>query len=56
MSLAQCFVYKANVHMKAVLYNMFDDDERQKLSAHIRLFVNILRTGKLVTADIVSFC
>ncbi|RPA83755.1 cysteine proteinase [Ascobolus immersus RN42] len=39
---------------EAVLYNMFDDDERQKLSAHIRLFVNLLRTGKLITTDIIQ--
>lgn len=38
-----------------MLYNVFDeeDEKRRKLGALIRLFVNLLRTGKLVTTDIV---
>ena len=37
-----------------MLYNVFDDDKRKKLSSLLRLFVNMLRSGKLITADIVS--
>ena len=37
-----------------MLYNIFDDEPRRRLSTMMRLFVNLLRTGKLVTTDIVS--
>lgn len=36
-----------------MLYNIFDDEPRRRMSTMIRLFVNLLRTGKLVTTDIV---
>lgn len=41
--------------LQAMLYNIFDegDEKRKKLAALIRLFVNLLRSGKLVTTDIV---
>jgi len=39
---------------KAMLYNIFDDEPRRRLSTMIRLFVNLLRTGRLVTTDIVG--
>ncbi|KAF3096096.1 hypothetical protein TWF102_006726 [Orbilia oligospora] len=39
---------------EAMLYNVFDDDKRKKLSSLLRLFVNMLRSGKLVTADIIQ--
>jgi hypothetical protein len=38
---------------EAMLYNIFDDEPRRRMSTIIRLCVNLLRTGKLVTSDIV---
>ena len=38
---------------EAMLYNTFEDEARNKLAAILRLFVNMLRSGKLITADIV---
>lgn len=39
---------------EAILYNMFEDEKRKKLSALLRLFTNIIRSGKLVTVDIIE--
>ncbi|EPS37623.1 hypothetical protein H072_8673 [Dactylellina haptotyla CBS 200.50] len=39
---------------EAMLYNVFDDDKRKKLSSLLRLFVNMLRSGKLITVDIIQ--
>ncbi|KAF3925954.1 hypothetical protein ABW20_dc0106534 [Dactylellina cionopaga] len=39
---------------EAMLYNVFDDDKRKKLSSLLRLFVNMLRSGKLITSDIIQ--
>lgn len=39
---------------EAMLYNIFDDEPRRRLSTMIRLFVNLLRTGRLVTTDIMQ--
>ncbi|KAG0126533.1 putative ubiquitin carboxyl-terminal hydrolase [Tuber indicum] len=41
---------------EAMLYNVFDEDDekRRKLAALLRLFVNLLRSGHLVTTDIIS--
>lgn len=36
-----------------MLYNVFDDERRKKLSSLLRLFVNMLRGGKLITTDLV---
>ena len=38
---------------EAMLYNTFNDKSRKNLAALLRLWVNILRTGRLVTTDIV---
>ncbi|KAL7271839.1 hypothetical protein RUND412_005379 [Rhizina undulata] len=40
---------------EAILYNVFDEEDkkRRKLAALIRLFVNLLRSGKLITTDII---
>ncbi|KAF3935490.1 hypothetical protein ABW19_dt0200263 [Dactylella cylindrospora] len=37
-----------------MLYNVFDDDKRKKLSSLLRLFVNMLRSGKLITTDLIQ--
>jgi len=37
---------------EAMLYNTFDDIERSKLAFLLRLWVNLLRVGKLITTDI----
>ncbi|KAL9617567.1 MAG: hypothetical protein Q9160_007637 [Pyrenula sp. 1 TL-2023] len=37
---------------EAMLYNSFDDVPRTKLAALLRLWVNMLRDGKLITTDI----
>ncbi|KAF8428623.1 ubiquitin carboxyl-terminal hydrolase-domain-containing protein [Tirmania nivea] len=39
---------------EAMLYNIFDDEPRRRLSTMMRLFVNLLRTGRLVTTDIMQ--
>lgn len=36
-----------------ILYTNFDDEPRRRLSTLIRLWVNMLRTGKLIQTDIV---
>lgn len=38
---------------EAILFNTFDDDPRQKLALILRLWVNMLRSGILITTDIV---
>ena len=38
---------------EAILYNTFEDEPRKRLSTLLRLWVNVLRTGKLITTDIV---
>lgn len=38
---------------EAVLYNSFSDEPRRKLSIMLRLWVNMLRSGKLIAKDIV---
>ncbi|KAF2238694.1 cysteine proteinase [Viridothelium virens] len=37
---------------EAMLYNTFNDKHRKNLAALLRLWVNLLRTGRLVTTDI----
>ncbi|MCJ1283017.1 hypothetical protein MMC26_002344 [Xylographa opegraphella] len=37
---------------EAILYNTFEDEPRKRLSTLLRLWVNVLRTGKLITTDI----
>lgn len=37
-----------------ILYTNFDDEPRRQLSTLIRLWVNMLRTGKLIHTDLVS--
>lgn len=39
---------------EAILYNSFADEKRQRLAASLRLWVNMLRTGQLITVDVVS--
>lgn len=36
-----------------ILYNNFEDEPRRRLSTLIRLWVNLLRTGKLIQTDVV---
>lgn len=40
---------------EGILYKSFEDLPRQKLSTVLRLWVNLLRSGKLITTDIVGF-
>jgi hypothetical protein len=37
-----------------ILYTTFDDEPRRRLSTLIRVWVNMLRTGKLIQTDLVS--
>lgn len=37
---------------EAMLYNVFEENARNKLAMLIRLWVNLLRSGKLITTDI----
>ncbi|KAI9818484.1 MAG: hypothetical protein M1827_000543 [Pycnora praestabilis] len=37
---------------EGIMYNSFDDEPRKKLATLLRLWVNMLRTGKLITTDI----
>lgn len=39
---------------EAMIYHTFDDEARKKLVTILRLWVNMLRTGRLITIDIVS--
>lgn len=38
---------------EAILYTSFPDEPRRKLSILLRLWVNMLRSGKLITKDLV---
>jgi hypothetical protein len=38
---------------EAMLFNSFDDIPRKKLASLLRLWVNMLRSGRLITRDIV---
>lgn len=38
---------------EAMLYNNFEDLPKKRLATLLRLWVNLLRTGKLITVDIV---
>ena len=38
---------------EAILYNPFEDERRKRLATLLRLWVNSLRVGKLITTDIV---
>lgn len=40
---------------EAMLYNAFEDPPRKKLAGLMRLWVNMLRDGKLITTDIVCY-
>lgn len=39
----------------AILYKSFNDEPRRKLAILLRFWVNLLRSGKLITTDIVSW-
>ena len=39
--------------IEAMLFDSFTDEPRKKLAAMLRLWVNLLRTGKLITVDLV---
>ena len=39
---------------EAILYKSFDDEPRKRLACLLRLWVNMLRRGRLITVDIVS--
>lgn len=39
---------------EAMLYNSLEDAPRKKLGGLLRLWVNMLRTGRLITIDVVS--
>lgn len=39
---------------EAMLYDNFDDEPRKKLAATLRLWVNLLRTGRLIKVELVS--
>lgn len=39
---------------EAMLYNSLEDAPRKKLAGLLRLWVNLLRTGRLITTDVVS--
>lgn len=41
---------------EAILFNNYADEPRRRLIIVMRLWVNLLRTGRLVTTDIVSCC
>lgn len=38
---------------EAILYKSFNDEPRRKLAILLRFWVNLLRSGKLITTDIV---
>lgn len=41
---------------EAMLYKNFEDPPRKRLATLLRLWVNTLRAGKLITTDIVGLC
>lgn len=40
---------------EAMLHQSFDDEPRKRLALMLRIWVNLFRTGRLITADIVRF-
>jgi hypothetical protein len=38
---------------EAILFNTFEDEPRKKLAGMLRLWVNMLRSGRLITVDMV---
>jgi hypothetical protein len=38
---------------EAMLYNSYEDEARKRLATLLRLWVNLLRSGKLITIDLV---
>lgn len=38
---------------EAMLYNSLEDPARKRLAGMLRLWVNLLRTGRLITTDVV---
>lgn len=38
---------------EAMLYTKFDDEKKQRLATLLRLWINTLRSGRLITTDIV---
>lgn len=38
---------------EAILYDSFEDEKRKRLATLLRLWVNLLRAGKLITTDVV---
>ena len=40
---------------EAILYKSFNDEPRRKLAILLRLWVNLLRSGKLIKTDMVSY-
>lgn len=43
-------------NFEAMLFDNFSDEPRKRLAALLRLWVNMLRTGKLITTDVVRKC
>ena len=39
---------------EAMIYHTFEDEARKRLVTVLRLWINMLRTGRLITTDIVS--
>ena len=39
---------------EAILYKSFNDEPRRKLVILLRFWVNMLRSGRLITTDVVS--
>jgi hypothetical protein len=39
---------------EAILYKSFNDEPRRKMAVLLRFWVNMLRSGRLITTDIVS--
>lgn len=40
---------------EAILYKSFNDEPRRKLVILLRFWVNMLRSGRLITTDVVSY-
>lgn len=40
---------------EGMLYNTFEDHHRKELAAKLRLWVNLLRTGRLIHTDLVGY-
>jgi len=41
---------------EAMLYKDFEEDSKRRLTTLLRLWVNMLRAGRLITVDIVRLC